>query len=553
MRLNLWRMLCLCGVAGILHAQATNSNAPTVAPNGLVNGASFAAASAPNGSLAPGSIAALFGSDLATAPGQAATAPLPTKLSDTDSVIVGSTAAPLFFVSGNQINLQIPFEAMPGPLSVAVSRGGKASAPQTVTIVSASPGIFTLDAAAQGAIVNSQGSVVNGSAPAAPGDTIAVFCTGLGATTPPVASGAPAPKAPLATANLPVTASIGGMSATVSFAGLAPGYVGLYQVNVQIPAGVAPGDSVPLALTQNSVSSNTVTLAIRAAPVSARLQFSPYVNVQNGAPNFSGEPTLQIGRDGTMWITDLSPAQIWKSTDQGSTWTSIPPPLSIGGSDLDGAQDGSGRVHILDLARNLACFYYYRSVDGGKSFDVMATPGGGVWLSGDGGCDSRSRGGVVRPWVGTFGANTVYILGRETPNGTGINISADGGRTFIYSALSQRLFPELGAFAVDPVDGTLYLLGELLGPFDPNLGRNPASGIQAAMSADGGATFSFSTVVSDPQSIMAAASSPRWPSMRATMSTQRGSTIPRELGTYISAFRAIGRRPGAHRFASPTD
>ena len=62
---------------------------------------------------------------------------------------------------------------------------------------------------------------------------------------------------------VPVQAQIGGSSATVHFAGLAPGFVGLYQVNVQIPAGVEPGPVVPLVLFQNGVPSNTVTLAIQ--------------------------------------------------------------------------------------------------------------------------------------------------------------------------------------------------------------------------------------------------------------------------------------------------
>jgi uncharacterized protein (TIGR03437 family) len=60
-----------------------------------------------------------------------------------------------------------------------------------------------------------------------------------------------------------VTVTIGGQPAVVQFAGLTPGYASLYQVNVQIPAGVSPGTSVPLVIFQDSVPSNTVTLAVR--------------------------------------------------------------------------------------------------------------------------------------------------------------------------------------------------------------------------------------------------------------------------------------------------
>ena len=62
---------------------------------------------------------------------------------------------------------------------------------------------------------------------------------------------------------IPVEARIGGRAATVQFAGLAPGFVGLYQVNVQIPVGVTPGPAVPLVLSQSGVPSNTVTLAVK--------------------------------------------------------------------------------------------------------------------------------------------------------------------------------------------------------------------------------------------------------------------------------------------------
>ena len=57
--------------------------------------------------------------------------------------------------------------------------------------------------------------------------------------------------------------TIGGQPATVSFAGLAPGFVGVYQVNAQVPAGITPGDAVPVVLTQGSSQSNTATIAVR--------------------------------------------------------------------------------------------------------------------------------------------------------------------------------------------------------------------------------------------------------------------------------------------------
>ena len=105
--------------------------------------------------------------------------------------------------------------------------------------------------------------LVDAANPAKAGDVVVVYCTGLGATNPAVRSGEAAPTSPLAKATTPVSVTIGGQSAAVQFAGLTPGLVGLYQVNVQIPGAVTPGSAVPLVISQDGVPSNTVTLGIR--------------------------------------------------------------------------------------------------------------------------------------------------------------------------------------------------------------------------------------------------------------------------------------------------
>jgi uncharacterized protein (TIGR03437 family) len=96
------------------------------------------------------------------------------------------------------------------------------------------------------------------------GGVVSIFCTGLGATEAAVASGQPGPSAePLARVKTPVTVTIGGRPATVSFAGLAPGMVALYQVNAAVPAGVMPGNAVPVVITQGGFTSNTATIAVK--------------------------------------------------------------------------------------------------------------------------------------------------------------------------------------------------------------------------------------------------------------------------------------------------
>jgi uncharacterized protein (TIGR03437 family) len=91
-----------------------------------------------------------------------------------------------------------------------------------------------------------------------------MYCTGLGATTPPVATGAPSTQATVTT---PVTVTIGTVLLTtagqIPYAGLTPGSVGLYQINFVVPPGVTPGSAVPVKITQNGVDSNIATIAVK--------------------------------------------------------------------------------------------------------------------------------------------------------------------------------------------------------------------------------------------------------------------------------------------------
>ena len=90
-----------------------------------------------------------------------------------------------------------------------------------------------------------------------------MFCTGLGEVTNRPAGGAPAPSNPLSITTTTPKVTIGGVPAPVTFSGLAPGFVGLYQVNAQVPENAATGDAVPLILTIGGATSNTVTVAVR--------------------------------------------------------------------------------------------------------------------------------------------------------------------------------------------------------------------------------------------------------------------------------------------------
>jgi uncharacterized protein (TIGR03437 family) len=237
------------------------SSAPVLPENSTVNGASFAK----NFAIAPGAIVSIFGTNLADGPHYAPNVPLPTILGDT-SVTFNGLEVPLFYVSSGQINAQAPFDLPAGIVSIQVKRkqSGSVSDVRTPNIAVVSPGIFVIDQASRaGAILHADNfSLVTNNAPARPGEYLLIYCTGLGSLKTPVTSGDRSPSEPPAeTIDYP-TVSIGGLPANVNFSGLAPEFVGLYQVNVQIPIGVPAGNQ-PVQITINEVTSNTALVAVR--------------------------------------------------------------------------------------------------------------------------------------------------------------------------------------------------------------------------------------------------------------------------------------------------
>jgi uncharacterized protein (TIGR03437 family) len=190
----------------------------------------------------------LFGSHLAPATSEADSIPLPLSIIDT-SVTINGVVAPLLFVSANQINAQVPYEVPAGAATAVVRSGGKSSAPFTIQIRQAAPGVF-MNAQGNAAALDDGGSVVS------------VFFTGVGPLSAPLDDGAAPSAGQTISATLPVTATIGGLPAEVKFAGLAPLYPGTAQINLKVPAA-ASGVS-PLVISVGGVLSNTVQLVITA-------------------------------------------------------------------------------------------------------------------------------------------------------------------------------------------------------------------------------------------------------------------------------------------------
>jgi uncharacterized protein (TIGR03437 family) len=252
----------------------------------LANGASFGATA-----VAPGSLASAV--PVATGAStnfSASTLPLPEMLGGVAVSIGGSLTfdtpsnmwtyssansmpAPLLFVGPNQINLQIPSGinlASAVPAQITEPDGSTLLA--TLNVTGSSPGIFTLSSNGQGqaAVLNQDNSLngipqlIPGANAAAPGSVIQIFATGAGATNPALAPGEAAPSSgnPLVYTLVQPTVTIGGINAPVQFSGMAPGYPGVWQINVQVPKTVTPGNAVPLVVKAGGASSNAATVAI---------------------------------------------------------------------------------------------------------------------------------------------------------------------------------------------------------------------------------------------------------------------------------------------------
>jgi len=242
---------------------------PAINPGGVVNGASFG-----NLPMTGGSIGSIFGVNLAVSTLVADSVPLPTSLGGV-SVLIDGVAAPLFFVSPSQINFQFPWESLgQTEVSITVTVNGVPSPQQTISVAAFNPGIFVIDVAlpgqgailiaATGEIAAPSGSVPGrATRPADRGEFLSIFSSGLGAVTNQPANGEAALADPLSITTMAPSVTIGDVSAPVSFSGLAPGFAGLYQVNVQVPENVPGSQAVEVVLTIGGVASNTVTIAVQ--------------------------------------------------------------------------------------------------------------------------------------------------------------------------------------------------------------------------------------------------------------------------------------------------
>lgn len=252
----------LAQATSVLSGVVTANSAPILNANGILNNLN----PVKGGALAPGTVAEAFGSSLTTSsvgvsPGLA---PLPTAFQQTQ-LVVGGFLAPLYYLSQTQLDIQIPAELSPVQQYPAVAIvNGALTLPVPVSLAPQTPGVA---ANSDGSVIaqHNDFSLIDAASPAHPGEFIVIYLTGMGATDPAVASGAVSPGLnpgdQLASAVVRPVVNIGNQAAQIVFAGLTPGAIGLYQINLQVPSGL-PAGNLPLTVTQGSVSANATTLPV---------------------------------------------------------------------------------------------------------------------------------------------------------------------------------------------------------------------------------------------------------------------------------------------------
>ncbi|HLJ49328.1 MAG TPA: hypothetical protein VKU01_25115 [Bryobacteraceae bacterium] len=230
-----------------LHAINYTGGAVFLNPIGIVNAANFAPVT---NSVAPGEYVNLYGTNLSSTV-LTGTFPLQTTLGGVQVTINGRNA-PILYVSQNEVTVIVPFATGPinneGFATFQVINNGTPSNTVTVFTNLTAPGVLTQQANGIGDAVVQRFpdySLINSSNPAKVGDTLIVYCVGLGSVTPAVADGVATPtSAP--TVDTDVRVFIDNQEAQVTFKGLTPGYPALYQLNIIVPSGVTTGGKVYL-------------------------------------------------------------------------------------------------------------------------------------------------------------------------------------------------------------------------------------------------------------------------------------------------------------------
>jgi uncharacterized protein (TIGR03437 family) len=458
-----------CFVVGFLAAMAASAQTPPTVAR-VLNAASYGT------HLSPGALASVSGSNLATARRSAESIPLPAELEGTrvaihDSSATGPISAPLSFVSPDQINFQVPFEVTGTSITITVSTTQGTSAAFPINLDRMAPGLFSQSANGVGDAVafDTNFKLLTGTPDA--GSTIVLYATGLGATTPEAKSGfAGNATAPFNMVAAPFDVYIGGNKATVAWAGLAPAFVGVYQLNV-VPDGPAIGDVViscecpsesnhvrmPQAVSnQGSNTANATGSVSLVYPTGqAALTYSPgflvakttaRFDIKTGTDRFTVSAVARIGSntvDGTT--IDFDPVQ--------RQFTAKIPSPSASIRSFDFSSLGSALVALDFTCRPSPC----------------PMPGNIVPIARVDPALLAAMGSVPLPNVPPNGAHSFYtVTGTFTPGSTFVVDSSNHPDLLTFASFAAVPFP-----GDAPVSVILYIDGQVVDAVTGSYGKHP--------------------------------------------------------------------------------
>ena len=405
---------CLLAGSSVAWAQSAT---PTITPGGVVNAADYTAA------VAPGMNVAVFGDSMASKVSSAAATPLPTVLDGT-SVEVNGQAIPLFFISPKQINAQMPF-GVSGQVQVRVRTAVGLSTPATVTVVASAPRLFTktMDGEGEPILVhNSDWSMVSAVSPARPGEYLILFLTGLGAVSPAIPAGqaggdndknGPLNQLPAGA----VTVAFGGKQVAILFAGLAPTFVGLYQINLQVPADMVRG-TFALAVSTKDGASQAGVLATADGAV------SPSAPTTNLEFVFIPQGDFMMG---------CSPGATCASDQKPLHKVQITKPFEMGKYEVTQGQwqavMGSNPSHFTGNDRPVEGVGYYDAQDFLRTLNAR-NDGYRYRLPTEAEWEYAARAGTTGPsygdldaiaWLAGNSAGQTYPVGQKAPNAWGLH------------------------------------------------------------------------------------------------------------------------------------
>jgi uncharacterized protein (TIGR03437 family) len=213
--------------------------------------------------VASGGLITVSGANLSVASQNAGGVPWPTTLAEA-CVTANDKPIPLYHVSPGTIGAQLPFGTA-GNVEVLVRSPGGTSQPFDVNVLTGAPAVFWTGVAGGKTGLPTVVRVKNAQLttlanPIHPEEVIEIYLTGLGSTSPAVGDGYPGPFDPPALTVAQPIVTLGGVQLPLDYAGLAPGQVGVYQINARIPSWVPTGMTVPLVITQDG---HSTTVSIR--------------------------------------------------------------------------------------------------------------------------------------------------------------------------------------------------------------------------------------------------------------------------------------------------